>query len=310
MNLHAVKRVFGFFFLIKRERSGLVMVMLIIAGGLVVSRLGSRDAPLVRDAEFLAYYISTSDEVQKQKRGYGKGETREAYFKFDPNAIGVDEWVQLGLSPSRADAIINYRRKIGGFRTLDQISRMYVLPEGWFERHRNDIILPTTVKTDHPAGQAVAIAEDALVMGNEKSTFSNGVESAVVLERFDLNLVDSLQLATIRGVGVYSAAKVVKYRDRLGGFVTLDQLSEVWGLHPDVVSRLVQHAEIVTPCSKLRLNEADASELAQHPYLSYKVAKSLVAMRTHRGRLTLNDLKQHHLITDSLFAKLRPYLDE
>ncbi|MEM9858315.1 MAG: helix-hairpin-helix domain-containing protein, partial [Bacteroidota bacterium] len=50
-----------------------------------------------------------------------------------------------------------------------------------------------------------------------------------VIARFDINEADTTQLKQLKGIGSVFSRRILKYRKLLGGFVTSDQLSEVYG---------------------------------------------------------------------------------
>ncbi|MHA7877648.1 MAG: ComEA family DNA-binding protein [Bacteroidota bacterium] len=128
---------------------------------------------------------------------------------------------------------------------------------------------------------------------------------------FDINTADAVQLSAIRGIGPVLSARIVKFRDQLGGFVSCAQYQEVYGLCPEVVTRLKQHTYInASFCpTKLDINIADAQTLAMHPYITYQQAKSIVNYRAQHGPfIEINALNTLVLIDQSTLEKLTPYL--
>lgn len=297
---------FGMFYLLRRERSGLLTLAALVAGVIVVYRTIPEEAYVRIDPELRAHYVNV---IAAERSETPEDLTREAYFKFDPNTVSREALCQLGLSPSRADAIIRYREKRGGFACFSDFASMYVLPQDWLDRHRDDITLPAECLREHPAGQA----ERTYPTEQPKDTPGERALKSIRLEpsAIDINTVDSTGLVAVRGIGPASAIKIIGYRERLGGFIDPSQFDEIRGLHPAVAERLREVANVEPAPRKIDLNSIQLDELAGHPYLNYKLARSLVAMRSHRGgRLTVDDLSTHHLITDSLLNKLLPYLHE
>ena len=105
------------------------------------------------------------------------------------------------------------------------------------------------------------------------------------LQPFDINTTDAAQLSTIKGIGAVLAARIVKFRDKLEGFVSQAQYQEVYGLRPAVVQRLQKHTYIQADfCpALLNINTADIPTLAAHPYLTYQQAKHIVRYREQHG---------------------------
>ncbi|MBP9161122.1 MAG: helix-hairpin-helix domain-containing protein, partial [Flavobacteriales bacterium] len=109
------------------------------------------------------------------------------------------------------------------------------------------------------------------------------------------------------------ARGITKYRDRLGGFTSMDQLAEVWVLKdkPDAVER-IRELVVLDPAlaRHISINSCTADDLGAHPYVGWKLAKAIVAYRTlHGPYLDAESLKGCVLVTDSTVQRIGPYLD-
>lgn len=122
----------------------------------------------------------------------------------------------------------------------------------------------------------------------------------------DLNLADSTDLVTLKGIGKTFASRIIKYRTALGGFHSLDQLNEIYGLKPETIAQIRPYLKIKTPVSKIKINEV--AEL-KHPYLRSYQAKAILAYRKQHGEFkNLEDLKNIDALDEETLAKLLPYL--
>ena len=131
------------------------------------------------------------------------------------------------------------------------------------------------------------------------------------LQPFDINTADATQLSTIKGIGAVLAARIVKFRDKLGGFVSQVQYQEVYGLRPAVIQRLQKHTYISTDFrpALLNINTADVQTLAAHPYLTYQQARSIVRYREQHGSLSsVNALSALMLMDKTTLEKVKAYL--
>ncbi|MBX3360540.1 MAG: helix-hairpin-helix domain-containing protein, partial [Phycisphaeraceae bacterium] len=61
---------------------------------------------------------------------------------------------------------------------------------------------------------------------------------SIIDGRVDLNRADLAQLELLPGVGPATAARIVAYREQIGGFRTVDELSGVRGIGPRTMERL------------------------------------------------------------------------
>ena len=100
----------------------------------------------------------------------------------------------------------------------------------------------------------------------------------------DINTADSLALVALPQIGEVMASRIHRYRDRLGGFVTLDQLFEVKGMDSarfDIIKPyiILDNKEI----RKLEVNRDEFKTLLRHPYLEYDQVKAIVNHRERKG---------------------------
>lgn len=138
------------------------------------------------------------------------------------------------------------------------------------------------------------------------------VESPVARQpvQIDLNRVDSATLVEVRGIGPYTASRILRYRRQLGGFVRLEQLDEIKGLYPENLTTLKSQALIDTSViQRLSVNGSPVDTLAAHPYMSWRQARALDGLRRRRGRIrTIYDLSFLEEFNSADLVRLAPYL--
>lgn len=295
--------IFNAILLSRSERSGLLTLLTIPAFSLVFHyTLPTRFDGAAVDPAFIAHYIEAPKANRVQPESF---EREEAFFGFNPNEITKADWVSLGLSPYQADGVMRFKDRIGGFKSKRDLERVYVLPDGWFARHKADVELPDDkphrAKPQYTDYKSKATSQFA-------REFPKKVAETVTL--VELNAADSLDLMDIRGVGAKSARQVIRYRNALGGFRTIEQLAEIRYLHPNVLQKLMETVRVDSNLIRpLNLNEVAVEDLAKHPYLSWKMAQSIIDMRAHRKRFShVDEILEHHRMTDSLFLQIRPYI--
>lgn len=225
-------------------------------------------------------------------------------FAFDPNTLALAQWQDLGLSPRQAAAVQRFQAHGGRFRTKRDVARMRVVDPALFAQWEPFIQLPDSLPARSPAGTGLA---DAAVGTAHTATFERAAPAQV-----EVNTADTLRLQEVNGIGPAFARGIVKYRDRLGGFYSLEQLNEVYVLRdkPDAVVRLKERL-LLDPrmVRRFPVNSVTAEELGPHPYAGWKVAKALVAYRKQHGPFhALEDIKGCALVTDSVYHRLVPYL--
>ncbi|MCA6380215.1 MAG: helix-hairpin-helix domain-containing protein [Cytophagales bacterium] len=216
-------------------------------------------------------------------------------FRFNPNTASRDSLLQLGFSPSLARRIVNYRTKGGVFKIKSDLLKMYGADTLLFQKLYSFIDLPL-------------IAEK-----KRKEFFKDSfpMRPIVATTKLDLNLADTAQLIKVYGIGPKFSLRIVEYRERLGGFVSMDQLNEVYRLDTTAVGRLKKKFFVLPDYHprQIRLNTATEKELAAHPYISYKLAAAVVAYRFQHGYFaSIEDLVNLKLVTEKDFQRIKPYI--
>ena len=191
-----------------------------------------------------------------------------------------------------------------------------------------EIIKPETSTQDKPAARLSYRKDSTVVKKSSRPSSSvsrqiqsyNGNNTDYVpstrrytskrppLEPVDLNAADSLALISLPGIGPYYSSRILRYRERLGGFVSTSQLLEINGLPDTLVKWFIIGDSI--PLRKMKLNGLTLSELRRHPYMDFYQAKAIVEMRRERG--TIKSPEQLSLLeefTDQDIIRLKPYLD-
>ncbi len=206
--------------------------------------------------------------------------------RFNPNNEDSLGLLELGFRPYQVRSVMRYRHKGGQFRELSDLQRMYFMNDSFFEALKPWVDLP------------------------EKETRVPPSKEAFKQTQFDLNAVDSVELVSIRGIGAYTASRVIRYRNWLGGFVSMEQLSEIKGLKTEQIDTLRKYGLLQSGTPRqLAINRTTESELQEHPYIRYKAAIIVRYRQQHGPYHSPEDLKKCGVLSDSLVRKLMPYID-
>lgn len=118
-----------------------------------------------------------------------------------------------------------------------------------------------------------------------------GLKRGYFLPVVDINQADSALFESLPGIGEKLSSRIVRYRERLGGFVSVKQLTEVYGLQDSVLQRFADRLKVSSDFSpsKINVNKASYDELKRHPYFGHALAKSLVAYRGIHGSFGKED---------------------
>jgi len=290
------------------ERRGtlVLMAVLLLLAGWAVYEQWFREPP-VRDLAPLQEKM----EAWLAKQADRPTDTTELkLFPFDPNTIGREEWHALGLTDKQIDGVDKYMSKGGRFRTKKDLGRMYSIKADQFATLEPFILLPDSyVRPNYPKRgyERYADRKPEVEKIREPATYEHRAPRSI-----ELNAADTTALIALPGIGPAFARAMVKYRNSLGGYTSLDQLSEVYILKdkPDAVLKLKELLILDTLLvQRIPINTCTAEELAAHPYFRWKLAKPLIAYRTQHGAFKqVADIKGCAVVDEAAFRKLAPYL--
>jgi DNA uptake protein ComE-like DNA-binding protein len=224
--------------------------------------------------------------------------------KISPMNASLDDLISIGFPKYIAINLLKYKSKGGKIKTKEDVLKLYGMNDSILK-----VVLPNLILSN---GQTKNFDEFAInntygepdYLTLPKSKFSYKEVS------LNLNLADSIQLTQVYGIGKTFASRIVKYRQKIGGFHSIEQLKEVWGLDSSFDQIAPQlFVDSKTPLRPIFVNRYNIDDLATHPYIRYKTAKAIVNFRNQHGKFkNKQDLQLIHLISDSLYQKLEPYI--
>ncbi|MEX0882566.1 MAG: helix-hairpin-helix domain-containing protein, partial [Cyclobacteriaceae bacterium] len=121
---------------------------------------------------------------------------------------------------------------------------------------------------------------------------------------------DAVVLQMVSGIGPVLSARIVAFRDNLGGFYTKKQILEVYGIDADLAEKIYEAFPFEPKITqKINLNDIDLKGLARHPYIKYGEAKVILAYRKQHGALkNSEDLLKIKIFNEEWVNRLAPYL--
>lgn len=304
-----------FFYFSKGQRTGIVVLILLILFVVVLNvflpRIISPNPEPTAEvqAEMLAFRsnlrsLDSLRAVTRQQeyesrfrsnyafRDFGEKQTAYSLFPFDPNTADSATFVKLGLKPYEAANILKFRAKGAQFRTPESFSKVYGISAEKFSELEPYI--------------SIKSSETALRSDSAKQIAVQKVENIVV----ELNTADTTLLMQVKGVGQFLARSIVRFRMQAGGFVSVEQLRDVYGMREENYLKIKDSFRVNTGLvQKIQVNTASVDKLKNHPYLSFYQAKAIYELRRKEGKLkSVHDLKQIDEIDEQVLVKLAPYL--
>ncbi len=125
----------------------------------------------------------------------------------------------------------------------------------------------------------------------------------------EINTADSVELVRLPKIGPVLAGRIVNYRERLGGFTSLNQLKEIWGFKEDFLYDLEGKITLDPKLAKpILLNSIALVDLKKHPYFKYTLSQALVNYRIQHGPFKqVEELKNLKMVNDSIYQLILPY---
>lgn len=300
----------NFFGFSRTETNGFIILLILMVGMLTVPFLSKKiysiyETPVQsgRDKAHLDSLLSELDnniQIREEK-------VKEKRFQnFDLNKSNVQQLISSGFPEYLAERIVKYREKVSPFGSKEELLKIYGIDSAFYKNiHPYIKVTKIDIATIRNTKK-----ESSKIDKIEKKKKSQEKLEKVTLLHFDLNKADSLQLQKIYGIGPAYSKRIIKYREYLGGFHSLQQLKEVYGLKKENIDSLRKYVFLAEKLNlrKLKVNELIADSLVQHPYISYKEANLIVNYRNQHGEFnSTNDLLSIKVLDSSWVKKITPY---
>jgi competence ComEA-like helix-hairpin-helix protein len=236
-------------------------------------------------------------QFQSSEKNYYYKPVKAELFYFDPNTLPADGWIKLGIREKTAKTIHNYISKGGRFYKPADIGKIWGLREDEVTR-----LLPYVRIESKPVSSFTKYPDSVKSKMYEKPEF--------IITAVDVNIADTSAFIALPGIGSKLAARIIAFRDKLGGFYKIEQVAETFGL-PDSTFQKIKTKLVLgnNTVKKININTATVDELKTHPYLRYNIANAMVQYRAQHGHFSsVSDIKNIMMITDDIYRKAVPYL--
>lgn len=293
--------------------SFLVLTTLVLRLKVEKMELTPESVPEVMITEVEEFIASMEEKVFSEKNGYEYSELKESFplFIFDPNTTNGIKLKKLGFDERTVRNILKYREAGGRFQKPEDLKKIYGMNESIFMMVKDYIKIDSSIfilysadRQQHELSQVER--PDTFVITNRKHSW-NDSKSALYL---DINSASPSELLALNGIGKVFSERIVRYRDLLGGFYTIDQLSEVYGITDSMVNLWKGSLYADTGrVNYISVNYSPYKQLLRHPYLDKKQVDGIVRYRSYSKTAFIpSDLLINGVISDSCFNRIKAYL--
>ena len=180
---------------------------------------------------------------------------------LNPNFTNSNEWEQIGIPKTISERICKYIKLKKGIQKPSELLAVYGFRKEWLKQIEDSLVFITT--------------------------------------KIDIQVATEDDLISVKGIGGTYAKRIVKYREILGGYFSINQLGEVYGI--DSLLLVSISDQIICSSNNLNfinINEVGYNNLYKHPYISKKEAMQVIIVRTQKGEINLVDLQD-------IFSKIK-----
>lgn len=236
---------------------------------------------------------------RKKSNSYENNVIKGELFNFDPNTTSSADWKRLGLRDKTIQTIQNYLSKGGHFYKPEDLQKVYGLYKNEYER-----LLPY-VKIEPKT--LISNEQFASSKPKDETPTKTYVAKYSVI---DINSADTSAFISLPGIGSKLASRIITFRDKLGGFYSIDQIGETYGLPDSTFQKIKQYLKLDnSSVKKININTATVDELKAHPYIKFSLANPIIAYRNEHGEFSkIEDIKKVMAVTDEIYKKIAPYL--
>lgn len=237
-------------------------------------------------------------------------------FRFDPNTATYEDFRALGIAGRTAAGIVKYRLNGKVFQIPEDFAACYGISDSMYAELKPYINIgaefrlqprqKVLVHDSSAVSESPAIEQSAREIPPVSSLKSAASGPRLV----ELNTADSLELLSVRGIGEKSVSAIMAYRELLGGFHSVEQLTEMNVIF-EKNYELMQPYIWADSCEirKIDVNFAPANAVNEHPYMKGKLARRILSKRQLKGGWsTIEDMIEDKTLTSNEAARLAPYL--
>ena len=295
-----------FYFSLSERRA--IYVLLVLIAVLIIAIIwtptsGVQSVYDVAEADSLVLKLKQKEERKSfSKNERIQGMVPTALVPFEPNLADSIELLRLGLPSYVVNNVIKYRQKGGRFSTPESFARIYGLTEEKFKELKPYIYISKDfIKKPEQRKFLQERPKREHKMDSLPKPFKYPEGTLV-----DVNAADTTELKKIPGIGSGIARRIVAYRNRLGGFYSLEQLNEVEFVSADLFKWFKLESDSIR---KLPINRVGLDKLRAHPYINFYQAKVIVEYRRKRGEIkSLSQLSLYEEFTEKDLKRLSAYV--
>jgi len=208
---------------------------------------------------------------------------------IDPNLADSSTLSKLGLDRFAIKNLLRYREKGGKIYSSGDLEKIYGMDQFQLSKIETKWAFPEKELRSSELQKIVHAPEVILL---------------------DINAATIPEWQYLNGIGPGFAQRIVSFREKLGGFISVEQVAETYQLPDTLFEKIKPQLVLISPATSIPINTCSKEDLSRHPYISYKQADLLINYRNHHGPYReINDLNKILVLDSNWIRKVSPYLD-
>lgn len=248
------------------QRKGIFLLLLVMIFTQAIYFFWSSNTTPQKDKED-HQWLALQSHVDSLKQV--KEEFKPTIYPFNPNFISDVKGYRLGMSVEELDRLFAFRKQNKYVNSAKEFQSVTGVSDSLLAVISPYFKFPDWVNQPQ----------------KEYVKFENKISDVKPKTKIDINLATQEDLIKVYGIGPALSERILKQREVLGGFASMEQLAFVWGLNPDVIENVNKSFAVVSTSGikKIKINDLSIKELSKFPYFNYAIAKEIVTYRSMKG---------------------------
>lgn len=259
----------SYFRLSKQQRNGIFSLFLLI----IIVQLSYFfwiSKPNLKTNDINQEWLAMQPVIDSLKNS--DNSTKPVIYPFNPNFITDYKGYKLGMSVEELDKLFTFRKQNKYVNSAKEFQAVTGVSDSLLNAISPYFKFPDWI--NQPKKEYTSYA-------------NNKVENNKAIVKIDINQATQEDLIKVYGIGPALSERILKNKESLGGFVSMEQMQFIWGLSPEVIENLNKHFVVTLEpkITKIDINNTSVKELAKFPYFNYSIAKEIVTHRSMNGEI-------------------------
>ncbi len=240
--------------------------------------------------------LKLQEEVDSIKQAKEEA-SKPKIYPFNPNYLKDFKAYQLGITTQEFDRLKKFRDDGEWINSASDFQEVTQISDSLLAAIKPYFKFPDWVIAQQKRENEVKKYQSQLKTDAQKQ---------------NLNTATSTQLQEISGVGEVLAKRIVRRREKIGGFRSNLQLKDIWGLKYQVRAKLLEEftVKLDEEPEKIDINKANVVQLTEVPYFDYELAREIVHfIKVREGITNFEELSKIYDFPSDKIDRIKLYLE-